>query len=145
MQALNNKATGYSHQSGPISWKTVPEFIQNALSTQGCTLLKHHRDHPHHKHIRFQYVPLSYQGCLYYLQKWSRDEWGVSPCQIIFPAEGACSFEALNDSSLLSSVVQNAVARFYGNFPEGSLLQPSLATQQYANGSPSPLASCIGA
>lgn len=136
----SNEATKSSNQPGLMSWKTVPEFIQTALKTQGCTLLKHRRDYPRLKHIRFQYVPLSYQGDLYYLQKWSHHEWGVSPSQIIFPTEGTCPLQVLSNGSLLLALVKKAVASFYGDFPDDSPWQPSPSTRRYSNGDMLPLA-----
>ena len=125
MQMLSSQPVQRSNQPGPITWKAVPDFIQKALTSQGCTLLKYHRERPKLAHIRFQYVPLAYQGNLYYLQRWSRHEWGVSPSQIIFPAEGPCSLGDLSHGNLLSLIVKRAVASFYGQFPDDSPLQPS--------------------
>lgn len=128
-----------AYQTGLMPWTTVPDFIQTVLRTRGCTLLRHQCRRPHLKHIRFQYVPFAYQGDLYYLQKWSRDEWGVSPSQIIFPTEGACPFRLLNNGSLLSTVVKKAVAKFYGHFPDDFPLQPS-SSKRYTNAQVLPLA-----
>ncbi|MEM9265403.1 MAG: hypothetical protein AAGA46_07760 [Cyanobacteria bacterium P01_F01_bin.13] len=125
MKKLDNKPVIGAHQPGPISWKSVPKFIQTALIAQGCILLQHHRQHPQRKHIRFQYVPLFYKGHLYYLQRWSHDEWGVSPSQLLFPDGSPCLFELLNHGSLLSLIVKKAVAKFYGLFPDDFPSQPS--------------------
>lgn len=125
MHALNSQPATGAKQPGPITWNTVPDFIQRALTTEGCTLLNHRRERPLAPHIRFQYAPLAYQGELYYLQRWSHHEWGVSPSQIIFPTEGPCSMTILNHSSLLSLLVKKAVANFYDDFPDNSPLRPS--------------------
>lgn len=127
------------HQPGLMPWTTVPDFIQTVLRTRGCTLLRHQYRRPQLKHIRFQYVPFSYQGDLYYLQRWSRDEWGVSPSQVIFPDEGACPLKLLSNGSLLTTVVKKAVAKFYGHFPDDFSLQPS-SSRQHTNGQMLPLA-----
>ena len=140
MTALNNKSAKWSDQPGPISWKSVPDFIQHTLIDQDCSLLKHDREQPQLKHIRFQYTPLLYKDHLYYLQRWSDHEWGVSPSQIIFPTEGTCSFEVLSNGNLLSLLVKKAVTRFYGHFPDNSPLQPFSSTSQYTNGKMLPLA-----
>lgn len=140
MRSLNSQLPQRSNQTGPIAWNAVPDFIQKALTTEGCTLLKYQRERPKLVHIRFQYVPFAYQGDLYYLQRWSAHEWGVSPSQIIFPTEGPCSSEALNNGNLLSLVVKRAVAKFYGHFPDNSPLQPSPSTRRYTNGQMLPLA-----
>lgn len=140
MHALNSQLAQWSNQPGSISWKMVPDFIQTVLATEGCTLLKHRCERPLLAHIRFQYAPLFYQGGLYYLQRWSCREWGVSPSQIIFPAEGPCPLECLDKGSQLSLLVKKAVANFYGDFPDNSPLQPSPSTKRYPNGKMLPLA-----
>ena len=140
MDKLSNKPVRCSNQPGQISWKAVPDFIQKVLTTQGCTLLRHHRERPHLKHIRFQYVPLAYQGELYYLQRWSRDEWGVSPSQIIFPNEGSCPANMLSNGSMLSMLVKNAIATFYGHFPDNSPSHPPSSTRRYRDNETLPLA-----
>ncbi len=140
MQTLSSQSVKRSNQPGPITWKAVPDFIQKALITEGCTLLKYQRERPKLVHIRFQYVPFAYQGDLYYLQRWSAHEWGVSPSQIIFPTEGPCSLELLSNGNLLSLVVKGAVAKFYGHFPDNSPLQSSPYTRRYTNGQILPLA-----
>ncbi|MGD1855470.1 MAG: hypothetical protein ACFB2W_14595 [Leptolyngbyaceae cyanobacterium] len=117
-------------QPGLISWDAVPECIQKVLILEGCTLLKHRRERPLLAHIRFQYVPLAYQGDLYYLQRWSRHEWGVSPSQTIFPIEGGCPMVVLSRASLLSLQVKKAVAGFYGGSPDCSPLQLSSSTRR---------------
>ncbi|ESA32369.1 hypothetical protein N836_27650 [Leptolyngbya sp. Heron Island J] len=132
MQTLSSQPVQRSNQPGPITWKAVPDFIQRALTTEGCTLLKYQRKRPKLAHIRFQYVPLEYQGDLYYLQRWSHHEWGVSPSQIIFPTEGPCSLENLSNGNLLSLVVKRAVASFYGQFQDNSPLQPSPSNRRHA-------------
>lgn len=139
-QQAPKQASPTACQPGLMSWTTVPDFIQAALKTRGCTLLRHQRQRPQLKHIRFQYAPFAYQDNLYYLQKWSRDEWGVSPSQIIFPAEGACPFELLSNGSLLATVVKKAVAKFYGHFPDDFSLQLSSAGRRSINGQMLPLA-----
>ena len=131
MKKVDSKATGCSNQPGPISWQSVPEFIQKALAAQGCVLLRHRQQRPLLAHIRFQYTPFSYEGALYYLQCWSHDEWGVSPSPIIFPSEGSCSFDELNNGSLLSLTVKKAVAKSYGIFPDNSPSTPPSPTKQY--------------
>lgn len=132
MQVLNSQLAKRSNQPDPIVWNTVPAFIKKALTTEGCILLKHRCDRPQlTPHIRFQYAPLAYQGQLYYLQRWSHHEWGVSPSQIIFPVENACSIAVLSNGSLLSLLVKKAVASFYGDFPDNSPLQPSPFTSRY--------------
>ena len=130
MNTLSNKSVRCSNQPGQMTWKAVPEFMQRVLITQGCTLLRHQQQRPQSKHIRFQYVPFSYQGDLYYLQRWSRDEWGVSPSQIIFPEGGSCSLAVLDNGSMLSLLVKNAIAKFYGHFPDNSPFQPPLSTRR---------------
>ena len=120
MQSVTNTSAQWSKHSGPITWQSVPDFIQMALIAEGCTLLQPQRQQAQLPHLRFQYIPLSYQGNLYYLQKWSLHEWGVSPSQLIFPADGACPFAALTHGSLLSSRVKKAVANFYGHSPNHS-------------------------
>ena len=134
MGTQNNKPARWSNQPGPIVWKVVPEFIQNTLSAQGCILLNHHHTWPLLKHIRFQYAPLSYRGCLYYLQRWSQHEWGVSPKQIIFPGDTACTLDTLSNGSLLSSLVKQAVAKSYGLCPNSLTVQSSLPTGRYTDG-----------
>ncbi|MEM7794761.1 MAG: hypothetical protein AAF579_09945 [Cyanobacteria bacterium P01_C01_bin.118] len=131
-QPIRSQPIRWSNQPGPIAWDTVPGFIQKVLITEGCTLLKHCRERPLLPHIRFQYVPLAYQGELYYLQRWSHHEWGVSPSQLIFPAEGACSMGVLSNGSLLSQLVKKAVVRFYGDFPGNSPFQASI--KRYSSG-----------
>ncbi|MEA5466747.1 hypothetical protein [Leptothoe sp. PORK10 BA2] len=123
MESVNNTPIKWSKHPGAIAWKSVPDFIQTVLITEGCTLLKQPREQPQIPHIRFQYVPMTYQGNLYYLQKWSHHEWGVLPSQLIFPALGTCPFEALNNGSLLSSLVKKAVAKFYGHSLDNSPFQ----------------------
>ncbi|MEO0394627.1 MAG: hypothetical protein AAF243_01420 [Cyanobacteria bacterium P01_A01_bin.137] len=144
MHTLNstptNKPTKWSNQPGSISWQTVPDFIQKTLSAQGCTLLKYHRERPQLAHIRFQYVSFAYQGDLYYLQRWSDHEWGVSPSQIIFPADGVCPLKTLSNGSLLSSLVKKSVARFFGHFPDNSPFQPSSSTSRHTQSKMLPLA-----
>lgn len=138
---LNSQPTRWSNQPGPITWNAVPDFIQKALITEGCTLLKHRRERPIlAPHIRFQYVPLAFQGELYYLQRWSHHEWGISPSKLIFPVEGACSMVVLSNGSLLSLLVKKAVASFYGDFPDNSPIQPTSSTRRYGNGGRLPLA-----
>ncbi|MEM1238754.1 MAG: hypothetical protein AAGI45_02830 [Cyanobacteria bacterium P01_H01_bin.26] len=133
MAIQNNKPARWSNQPGPIVWQVVPEFIQNTLRAQGCILLKHHHTWPVLKHIRFQYVPLSYRGCLYYLQRWSQHEWGVSPRQIIFPEDTVCTLETLSNGSLLSSRVKQAVAKSYGLCPDSLAVQLSFPTSRYTD------------
>lgn len=140
MDTLNNKPVRCSHQPGSISWKAVPDFIQKVLIDQGCILLNHRCERPQLTHIRFQYVPLSYQGVLYYLQRWSRDEWGVSPSPVIFPTEGPCSFNGLSNGSMLSLLVKQAVAKFYGHFPDNSPSEPPSSTRRYRKNNVLPLA-----
>ncbi|NEQ53664.1 MAG: hypothetical protein F6K11_26615 [Leptolyngbya sp. SIO3F4] len=140
MQKQSSHLVQWSSQPGPISWKTVPDFIQKVLTAEGCTLLKHYCQRPQLAHIRFQYLPLSYQGNLYYLQKWSCYEWGVSPSQLIFPAEGSCPFDVLSNGSLLSLVVKKAVSKFYGDSPDNSPLQPSPSTKRYTKNDVFPIA-----
>ena len=140
MQMLNSQPAKRSDQPGLSSWKTVPDFIQKTLTAQGCTLLKYHRERPKLAHIRFQYMPFAYQGDLYYLQRWSHHEWGVSPSQIIFPSEGPCPLELLNNGNMLSSLVKTAVAKFYGDFPDNSPLHPFPSIRRYMNGEILPLA-----
>ncbi len=140
MQSLHSQPVKQSNQPGLSSWKTVPDFIQQTLTVQGCTLLKYHRDRPKLAHIRFQYMPFAYQGELYYLQRWSHHEWGVSPSQIIFPAEGACSLAVLSNGNMLSSLVKQAVAQFYGDFPDNSPFHPSPSPRRYRNSKTLPLA-----
>ncbi|MBX2864021.1 MAG: hypothetical protein KTR27_10725 [Leptolyngbyaceae cyanobacterium MAG.088] len=140
MKMLNNQPAKWSEQTGLSSWKTVPDFIKNALITQGCTLLKHHRNRSELAHIRFQYLPLAYQQDLYYLQKWSCHEWGVSPSQIIFPSEGNCPLDVLSNGNMLSCLVKNAVAKFYGDSPDNSPVHPSPSTRRYMNDKTLPLA-----
>ncbi|MBT9317663.1 hypothetical protein [Leptothoe spongobia] len=140
MQALNSQLAEWSSQPGPVSWEMVPDFIQKALTAEGCTLLKHRREHPLFAHIRFQYIPLAYQGDLYYLQRWSYHEWGVSPSQTIFSDEGSSSLNVLSNGSLLSLLVKKAVASFYGDLPDNSPLQSSSSAKRYTNGTMLPLA-----
>ncbi len=137
---LDNQPVKWSAQPGPSTWKTVPDFIQKVLTAQGCTLLKYHLERPDLAHIRFQYLPFAYQSDLYYLQRWSRHEWGVSPSPIIFPSEGTCSMAALNNGNMLSSLVKHTVAKVYGDFPDNSPVHPSPSTERYMNGKPLPLA-----
>ncbi len=133
MKTLDKKLVIGFNQPGPISWKSVPDFIQNALIAQGCILLHHPCKQPQLKHIRFQYVPLFYKGHLYYLQRWSHDEWGVSPSEILFPEGAPCMVEVLDHGSLLSLLVKKAVAQSYGLLPNDSPSQPSAATGQCAD------------
>ena len=125
MERLKSQPATGANQLGLIDWSAVPGCIQGALTTAGAVLLNHRRERPLAPHIRFQYVPFAYSGDVYYLQRWSDREWGVSPSQIIFPTEGACSTSLLNNGSLLSLLIKKAVADFYGDFPDNSLLQPS--------------------
>ena len=142
MDVLNSlpisQPTRWSSQPGPMTWNTVPDFIQRTLTTEGCTLINQRHRHPLVSHIRFQYVPLAYQGELYYLQRWSHHEWGVSPSQIIFPTESPCSMAILSHGSLLSLAVKKAVANFYDDFPDHSPRQSS--TKRYGQGKKLPLA-----
>ena len=140
MQTVDSQLSKWSSQPGPISWKTVPDFIQKTLTAEGCALLRHRYEHPLLAHIRFQYVPLAYQGDLYYLQRWSRHEWGVSPSQMIFPDEHTCPLEILNNGSLLSLLVKKAIACFYGDFPDNSPLQPSPSNRRHPSSVILPLA-----
>lgn len=140
MMPTPNQTPIAAHQPGLMLWTTVPDFIQTVLKTQGCTLLRHQCRRPQLKHIRFQYVPFAYQGDLYYLQRWSRDEWGVTPSQIIFPAEGSCPLALLSNGSLLATVVKKAVANFYGHFSDDFSLQSSSSSRRYTNGQMLPLA-----
>ena len=140
METLSNNLVRCSNQPGQITWQAVPDFIQRVLTTQGCTLLRHRRERPQLSHIRFQYVPFAYQGNLYYLQRWSRDEWGVSPSQIIFPSEGPCPFALLDNGSLLSLLIKQAIANAHGHSPDNSPFQPPLSTRRPDNNNILPLA-----
>lgn len=135
-----NQATQYLNQPGPMPWGCVPDFIQTVLKDQGCTLLRHRRQWPQLKHIRFQFAPLAYEGDLYFLQRWSQHEWGVTPSQIIFPMEGPCLPKLLSNGSLLSEAVKRAVAIAYGDFPSDSPFQPSPSTRRYTHIKRFPLA-----
>lgn len=100
----------------PMRWELVPNPIRTVLLDAGCMLLKHWTRRSHNAHVRFQYAPMIYEGDLYYLQRWSRVEWGVSPSQLIFPHEGwPCTEKTRRDGSHLSLLVRREIANLYAD------------------------------
>ncbi|MGF1458125.1 MAG: hypothetical protein ACFBSG_03780 [Leptolyngbyaceae cyanobacterium] len=97
-----------------MGWDLVPDQLQLVLRQEGCLLLKHWVRKRHEAYIRFQYAPLTYQGALFYLQRWSATEWHVSPSQLIFPNDGwPCNEETLRHGSQLSILVRQAISLLY--------------------------------
>lgn len=106
---------------GLMSWAQVPQFIQAVLRAEGCTFFAPVNDINRLPHIRFQYAPLVFQGSLYYLQRWSIHEWGISPSQVLFPESGGCPLAVLSAGSFLAQRIKAAVRRFdQGANPEST-------------------------
>ncbi|MEL6401098.1 MAG: hypothetical protein AAFO87_15960 [Cyanobacteria bacterium J06607_6] len=100
----------------PMRWDLVPKPIRMVLLDAGCLLLKHWTRRHHDAHVRFQYAPMVYNGDLYYLQRWARVEWNVSPSQLLFPHEGwPCTEKTRRDGSHLSLLVREAIAHLYSD------------------------------
>jgi hypothetical protein len=97
-----------------MKWDLVLEPIKAALKAKGCLLLPHWERQSHRSYVRFQYAPLSYQGNLFYLQRWAPVEWAVVPSQLIFPRTGwHCSEQTRRHGSELSLLVRQVIAALY--------------------------------
>ncbi len=108
-----------------MMWALVLEPIKAALTAQGCLLLPHWERQAHKAYVRFQYAPLTYQGNLFYLQRWAPVEWAVAPSQLIFPRSGwCCSEQTRRHGGELSLLVRQVIARLYpGDTPWSDLAE----------------------
>ncbi|MEO0489942.1 MAG: hypothetical protein AAFZ49_10355 [Cyanobacteria bacterium J06659_2] len=111
-QTLSKSLESNIIRPGPMSWEWVPQFIQDTLRAAGCIFFTAVNEINRLPHIRFQYAPLVFQGSLYYLQRWSIHEWGVSPSQVLFPESGGCPLTVLSAGGFLTQRVKAAVRQF---------------------------------